>query len=146
MSRDDPRRNTARYRRMRAEFMRKQGRWGICSLCQGNVDMSLSGMHLQGPTLDHRRPASQGGEFWDENNWALAHRRCNIQKLNRLPELGPVDGGSFGYKPGDQGICWYRSYGMWTFFLSSHNEPGYEQCQLPPGKCWHPKPANKGGR
>lgn len=53
-----------------------------CALCGGQVLESLSGMHPDGPTVDHIVPLSRGGwDGWD--NVQLAHRRCNVAKGNR---------------------------------------------------------------
>lgn len=53
-----------------------------CHLCNRKVDMSLSGDHKQGPTIDHLVPISKGGEDV-ESNVALAHRSCNCARGNR---------------------------------------------------------------
>lgn len=50
-----------------------------CHLCGKSVNMSLSGMHPKGPTIDHLVPLSADGP--DEiNNVALAHRDCNVRR------------------------------------------------------------------
>jgi 5-methylcytosine-specific restriction endonuclease McrA len=53
-----------------------------CHLCGKRVDMSLSGMDPDGPTIDHLLPLSVGG-LDEVANVSLAHRACNIKKGNR---------------------------------------------------------------
>lgn len=47
-----------------------------CHLCGKRVDMRLSGMDPDGPTIDHLVPLSDGGDD-TPRNVALAHRQCN---------------------------------------------------------------------
>jgi 5-methylcytosine-specific restriction endonuclease McrA len=72
--------NSTKYKKLRREFMRRQGRFGVCSLCGELVDMALSGRQSLGPTVDHRVASTAGGAFFDLSNWQLAHRRCNNRK------------------------------------------------------------------
>jgi hypothetical protein len=53
-----------------------------CHICCRKVDMSLSGQHKWGPTIEHILPVSLGGTN-DANNLALAHRHCNTARGNR---------------------------------------------------------------
>ena len=53
-----------------------------CHLCNKAVDHTLSGMHRDGPTVDHIIPVSHGGTD-EPHNVALAHRACNIKRGNR---------------------------------------------------------------
>lgn len=71
--------NSTQYKKARAAFMKRQGPVGVCWLCRGDVDMSLSGRHRWGPSVDHIVATSAGGDFFDESNWALAHRSCNAR-------------------------------------------------------------------
>lgn len=50
-----------------------------CHLCRKPIDMTLSGRHPQGPTIDHLLPVSCGGGD-EAHNVALAHSRCNIKR------------------------------------------------------------------
>lgn len=50
-----------------------------CHLCGVKVDLSLSGMEPNGPTIDHLVPLSEGGTD-DPVNVALAHRQCNVNR------------------------------------------------------------------
>lgn len=50
-----------------------------CHLCRGSVDDSLSGLHPDGPTIDHLVPLSAGGDD-TPLNVALAHRSCNVKR------------------------------------------------------------------
>lgn len=50
-----------------------------CHLCKKKVRRNLSGMHLDGPTIDHIIPLAEGGQH-SYANTALAHRRCNSNK------------------------------------------------------------------
>jgi 5-methylcytosine-specific restriction endonuclease McrA len=60
-----------------------------CHLCGKDVDLSLSGRHQRGPTIDHIVPVSLGGTN-DPENLALAHRDCNVKKSNRGVALLPT--------------------------------------------------------
>ena len=60
--------------------MKRQGRVGLCAICGGSVDMSLSGRTANGPSVDHVVATSAGGSFFDLSNWQLSHRRCNSAK------------------------------------------------------------------
>lgn len=60
-----------------AEVAQRDG--GICHLCRRRVDLSLSGRHPAGPTIDHLVPVSAGGTD-DPKNVALAHRSCNVRR------------------------------------------------------------------
>lgn len=53
-----------------------------CHLCNRKVDMSLSGDHKQGPTIDHLIPLADGGDDV-ASNVALAHRSCNCARGSR---------------------------------------------------------------
>lgn len=56
-----------------------------CHLCTGRVDRTLSGLHPDGPTIDHLIPLAKGGRD-EARNVALAHRRCNLRRgVDRLP-------------------------------------------------------------
>lgn len=50
-----------------------------CHLCSRKVDMRLSGLEPQGPTIDHLVPISAGGDD-EPANVALAHRDCNTRR------------------------------------------------------------------
>jgi endogenous inhibitor of DNA gyrase (YacG/DUF329 family) len=54
----------------------------LCHICRKRVDMALSGMAKQGPTIEHITPVSLGGTN-DPSNLALAHRHCNTSRGNR---------------------------------------------------------------
>lgn len=55
-----------------------------CHLCHRKVNRKLSGMHPDGPTIDHLVPLSFGGED-TLDNVALAHRKCNLERNNSGP-------------------------------------------------------------
>lgn len=48
-----------------------------CYLCGGRFTKG------NGPTIDHVRPLSRGGD-WSVGNLLLAHRRCNLEKGDRI--------------------------------------------------------------
>jgi 5-methylcytosine-specific restriction endonuclease McrA len=68
----------------RAEIARRDG--GECHLCGLRVDLSLSGHHQMGPTIDHVIPLSLGGVDGAENV-ALAHWICNARRGARPIEV-----------------------------------------------------------
>lgn len=53
-----------------------------CRRCGGWVDVSLSGLMPDGPTLGHIIPTSQGGSD-ERDNLGLEHRRCNLAASDR---------------------------------------------------------------
>ncbi|MFO7296669.1 MAG: HNH endonuclease signature motif containing protein [Clostridia bacterium] len=55
----------------------------ICGLCGKPVNMLLSGMDMDGPTIDHVVPLSKGGND-TRSNVQLAHRSCNLRKNNKI--------------------------------------------------------------
>lgn len=57
----------------------------VCYLCQEPIDLSLSGWHPMGLTLDHVIPLSRGGSH-TLNNLKPTHRACNVRKSARTPE------------------------------------------------------------
>ena len=63
----------------------KAARPPVCNLCGDPINMRLSGMHPDGPNVDHIFPISKGGAMYDPANCALTHRRCNLAKGNRTP-------------------------------------------------------------
>lgn len=67
-----------------AEIARRDGY--RCGLCRRKVDMSLSGMERQGPTIDHIVPLSVSKDD-RRTNVQLAHRACNIRKHNRVGDV-----------------------------------------------------------
>lgn len=66
-----------------AEIAERDGR--RCGLCGREVDMRLSGMLPDGPTIDHIVPLSISRDD-TRPNVQLAHRACNVRK-------GARDGG-----------------------------------------------------
>lgn len=50
-----------------------------CHICHGDVDLSLSGMDPNGPTIDHLIPIARGGPNFLTNT-AVAHRICNMKR------------------------------------------------------------------
>ena len=54
-----------------------------CGRCGGVIDMRLSGLQADGPTLGHIVPLSSGGTD-DLDNLRLEHRRCNLSAGKRL--------------------------------------------------------------
>lgn len=59
---------------------------GRCGICGELVDMSISPLEPNGPTIDHIRPKCRSGS----NAWVnlqLAHERCNQKKGRHLPLL-----------------------------------------------------------
>jgi 5-methylcytosine-specific restriction endonuclease McrA len=49
---------------------------GLCAVCFEQIDLTLSGRHADGPTVEHITPRSRGGSDKLEN-LALSHWRCN---------------------------------------------------------------------
>ena len=76
----DPRR-TYRWQKLMGILLKT--RPPICYLCGRPIDTRLSGAHPMGPTGDHIHPISMGGDPYDPDNVALAHRRCNTSKGNK---------------------------------------------------------------
>lgn len=60
-----------------AEIARRDN-W-TCHICAKKVRRGLSGLHPDGPTIDHLVPLSAGGDDL-AYNVALAHRQCNVRR------------------------------------------------------------------
>lgn len=58
---------------------------GICYLCQGELDYSLSYPDPHSPSLDHVVPLSRGGRHVLDN-CAITHLHCNLRKGTKLVE------------------------------------------------------------
>ena len=55
-----------------------------CFICLEPVDMTLSGIHKWGPTVEHIEPVSWNRENANRpDNITLAHRYCNVMRRNR---------------------------------------------------------------
>ncbi|AFN37787.1 HNH endonuclease [Mycobacterium phage MacnCheese] len=83
-------RNTARRDRFRRHFKR---RGDDCHLCGLPIDYSLPHDHLLSFQIDHITPLARGGTD-TLDNCAAAHRKCNRDKSDSLPE-GPLGGVTF---------------------------------------------------
>jgi 5-methylcytosine-specific restriction endonuclease McrA len=74
--------------RIRATVRRLAQRDGnLCAACLEPIDLSLSGLDPDGPTLGHVISAAHGGTDHDAN-LCLEHRRCNLAHSSRT--LQPV--------------------------------------------------------
>ena len=60
----------------------------VCAICGKPVDKSLKYPHPMSPSVDHIIPCSRGGSD-DLDNLQLAHRKCNRDKSDKLPEIRP---------------------------------------------------------
>lgn len=56
---------------------------GRCGICGAEIDLTLSGQHRLGPTVDHITPLVFGGRCFDRSNARLAHRSCNCRHGQR---------------------------------------------------------------
>jgi 5-methylcytosine-specific restriction endonuclease McrA len=72
--------STHAYQRLRRAVLATTD---ICCICGHRIDMTLSGRHPDGPTLEHKHPRSRGGAVMDPRNCAPAHLRCNSARGNR---------------------------------------------------------------
>lgn len=57
---------------------------GVCVLCGKPIDLTLSGRHPDGPTLEHLIPVDRGGSPDDPMNLGVSHQRCNSAKGKKL--------------------------------------------------------------
>lgn len=57
----------------------------VCGICGKVVDKSLKYPHPMSPTVDHIIPCARGGSD-DLDNLQLAHRACNRNKSDKLPD------------------------------------------------------------
>lgn len=69
----------------RLERLAARDGW-VCWLCEGPIDPGAPSRSPGAPTADHVVPRSRGGTS-DLANLRLAHRRCNGDRANDLPEL-----------------------------------------------------------
>lgn len=68
------------YRRLWAAVLRP----GVaCWLCHEPIAFGLRKWHPRGPSLDHVRPLSKGGDPLDPSNARPAHYGCNSARGNR---------------------------------------------------------------
>ena len=56
----------------------------VCGICGKPVDKSLKSPHPLSKTVDHKIPVAKGGHPSDLDNLALAHRKCNRMKSDKL--------------------------------------------------------------
>lgn len=70
------------HRKRREAVLRASG--GVCVLCGKPIDMSLSGRHPDGPTLEHIVPVDRGGDPTSPYNLGASHMRCNATRGNKL--------------------------------------------------------------
>lgn len=70
-----------RRRKALREVIERDG--PTCWRCGRWVDVTLSGLAAEGPTLGHRHPVSLGGSD-EPHNLGLEHRRCNRAAGARL--------------------------------------------------------------
>lgn len=75
--------NRAAYEAARLKILKTQT---VCGICGKPVDFSYKNPHPLAPTVDHIIPVSKGGHPSDLSNLQLAHRCCNRQKADRLPD------------------------------------------------------------
>lgn len=68
--------STTRWRTIRSQIL---ARSQTCGICGELIDVRLSGLHPDGPNIDHIIPAIDGGTD-DWSNLQPAHRRCNLAK------------------------------------------------------------------
>lgn len=69
----------------------------VCAICGQPVDKSLRYPDPMSPTVDHIIPCARGGSD-DLDNLQLAHRYCNRQKSDKMPEdkaAQPADDNTF---------------------------------------------------
>ncbi len=57
---------------------------GKCFICEGTIELDLNGHHI-----DHIKPSAHGGPD-DETNFALAHAKCNQEKLASNLEVARI--------------------------------------------------------
>jgi hypothetical protein len=74
------RRAAGRIKVSRKQLLELRG--NRCHICSKLIDLTLSGLHPKGFTVDHIFPVSKGGTN-DVSNLHVAHRRCNMAKGNR---------------------------------------------------------------
>ncbi len=79
----NPRRtNSSRRNKLRA---RVKARYEPCHICGQPIDYDLPAGHPMSYELDEIIPVSRGGDPYDIDNVAPAHRICNQRKSNKLP-------------------------------------------------------------
>ena len=60
----------------------------ICGICGQPVDKSLKYPHPMSPSVDHIIPLAKNGDPYALDNLQLAHRKCNREKSDKLPQDG----------------------------------------------------------
>lgn len=77
-------RSSTRLQRLRAAVMAEETH---CHICGDEIDRSLPGTHVDGPTLEHLIPVRTPEGIWhifSRDHVALAHRRCNCGEGDRI--------------------------------------------------------------
>lgn len=62
-----------------------------CHICGQPIDYDLPAGHPMSYELDELVPVSRGGDPFDPDNVAPAHRICNQRRGNRMPGDGEMD-------------------------------------------------------
>lgn len=68
--------NSKRWKRIRRALFASQKPFPVCASC--GVDLRYFRWEV-----DHVKPISKGGDFWDPDNLQLLCRHCHIQKSGR---------------------------------------------------------------
>lgn len=59
----------------------------VCAICGGYVNKELPRYHPMSAEADHIVPVSRGGHPTSLDNLQLTHRKCNLAKSNKMPEV-----------------------------------------------------------
>lgn len=77
---------TARWQKLCARL--KLTRPPVCWYCGEDIDMTVSGKHPRGWTLDHIVPRHAAPHLtWDESNLKPAHFSCNTTRGSKSQEV-----------------------------------------------------------
>lgn len=88
-SKPNPRRSNGSKRTRLRNRVRAMGL--PCHICGQAIDYDLPAGHPMSYELDELVPVSRGGDPYDPDNVAPAHRICNQRRGNRMPCDGVTD-------------------------------------------------------
>lgn len=74
----DSRYNTYRWKQTRLRVLLRDNYLCECETCKASKVPRLA--LKKGGVVDHIKPVSQGGDFWDENNMRAMNKHCHAIK------------------------------------------------------------------
>ena len=85
----EPQYRGRRWAVVRAHVLERDG-W-VCQVCFESIDRYARPRTSRAAVVDHIRPCSDGGDWYDPTNLRAAHHACNTVRANRgrSPQRAP---------------------------------------------------------